>query len=124
MGLFFHGCTSYLDARSSVVFYFNFFWVFQFFSKALTGPAARHCSVLFHLSLALTRFNLTHCSVFSTFSPPFLPSWAASALSRSSSPLFRLLILALCRSLSCCASDQLYLKVAGNSFQHFSRFRV
>ena len=39
---------------------------------------------------------------------PFL-HWAADALSRSS-PLIRLLILALCRSLSCCASDKLYLK--------------
>ena len=66
--------------------------------------------VLFHLlSLALTRFNSRHCSVFSTISPSFLP-WAADAQISRSSLLFRLLILALCCSLSCCASDKLYLK--------------
>ena len=61
----------------------QFFRIFQFFSKALTCPDSRHCSVLFHrLSLALTRFNSWHCSVVKTISPPFLP-WAADALSRS-----------------------------------------
>ena len=36
----------------------QFFRVFQFFSRALTRPDSRHCSVLFHLrSLALTRFT-------------------------------------------------------------------
>ena len=67
-----HGCTSYLDALSSLVFRVNFFGIFQFFSKALNHSASRHCSELFHLvSLALTRFSSRHCSVFSTISLPY-----------------------------------------------------
>ena len=86
----------------------QFFEHFSSFLK-LSLACVTALFVLFYLlSLALTRFNSRHCPVFSSISPPFL-HWAADALSRSS-PLIWLLILALCRSLSCCASDKLYLK--------------
>ena len=86
----------------------QFFEHFSSFLK-LSPACVTALFVLFHLlSLALTRFNSRHCPVFSSILPPFL-HWVADALSRSS-PLIRLLILALRRSLSCCASDKLYLK--------------
>ena len=68
MWLSLRGCTSYLDARSSVVFWVDISSIFQFFSKALIRPTSWLCSVLFHLlSQALTRFNSRHiyCSVLS-----------------------------------------------------------
>ena len=81
----------------------------SFLKLSLACVTALQLFVLFHLlSLAFTRFSSRHCPVFSSISPPFLHC-ATDALSRSS-PLIRLLILALCRSLSCGASDKLYLK--------------
>ena len=81
----------------------QFFRAFQFFLKFSLGCVTA-LFVLFHLlSLALTRFNSRHCSVFSTISPFAIL------------PLFRLLILALWRSLSCCASDKLHLNVRSTS---------
>ena len=88
----------------------QFFRAFQFFLK-FSLACVTALFVLFHLlSLALTRFNSPHivqCSVLSR-----LHSWIALGRGRSFAilPLFRLLILALCRSLSCCASDKLHLK--------------
>ena len=50
----------------------QFFRAFQFFLK-FSLACVTALFVLFHLlSLALTRFNSRHCSVFSTISPPFL----------------------------------------------------
>ena len=81
MRLFLHGCISYSITTREVQRAESILRVFQFFSKVLSRPASLHCSLLFHLlSLALTRFNSRHCSVFST---SYLASFLALGRGRS-----------------------------------------
>ena len=91
----------------------QFFGYFRVFFLKLSF--ALHRSVLFHvLTQAPTRFISRHSSILSSL----LSSPDLVALSRYSSPLFWLLILALCRSLSRSASDKLYHK------RYVKRFRL
>ena len=68
-----HSCTSFISRRAKFCsLRSQFFRAFQFFLKFSLGCVTASF-VLFHLlSLALTRFNSRHCSVFGTISPPFL----------------------------------------------------
>ena len=98
MRLFLHSCTSYLYARSSVVFWVNCFGYFSSFLKlslSLPHGIVRYCFISFLLPW-LDSIHDTQCSVLSRLVS--CPPEAAAAIARSSSPLFRLLIIPICRS--------------------------
>ena len=105
-----HGCGSYLDARSSVLFRVNFFGHFSPFLKALIRPASWYC-----FRIVSSPFSSTDLiQLTALFSVQYnLASFLILGRGRSLAIFFAffwLLLLAFCRSLSCCASDKLYLK--------------
>ena len=87
------GCTLYLDARSSVVFWVNFSGIFQFSSKAVIRCASRLFGIVSSPFSSPDSIQFTTLFTLQYYLAS-LP-WAAVALSRSSSPHFRLLILAV-----------------------------
>ena len=91
MRLFLHGCTSYLDTRSSVVLRVNFF---GHFSSLLKLSLILPDSIVqyFFIYFALTRFNSRHCVQY------YLASFLALGCGRSfrsSPPFSRLLVIVL-----------------------------
>ena len=103
---FLHGCTSVLWSSDSI------FRTFQFFSKALIRPAwdlppgiVRYCFISFLKNWLDSIHDIVPCYLTSFLA---LTGLLFRDLLRS---FFWLLILVLCPSLSCSASDKLYLNV-------------